>query len=264
MELPHEVVLHILASLPLRDRLQAAQASQWLHDAAMQPSFWPTQPHGTPQTSPSHRSRRNSTAAAVGQLPQDAAATSRVIDTRTEASPDHPADVPGPGPKTPAGGSPTFNDHSSHVHTNHVLPLHPGILGPAGRHSSSGHPHSLLDTSPAACHVQQSVSMANQCDGLQQQQQQAQSGLFPDANGWDAEDKACNSKQGQDSLLGFACEQRGPTILVAVVDPVTGQKGYARQAKAQGLESRWAVFAAAFTKLHLQSSVTWCRHENCG
>ncbi|KAK9867409.1 hypothetical protein WJX84_011135 [Apatococcus fuscideae] len=46
----------------------------------------------------------------------------------------------------------------------------------------------------------------------------------------------------QGSLLGLATdfqnEHQGPTVLVAVVDPVTGQKGYAKQSAAQGLEPR--------------------------
>ncbi len=245
-DLPPEVVMNILASLSLQSRLLAAQASQWLHSAVMQPAFWPTHPGSlqTPASSVSHQ-KGPASEKFLSAAGRPIAALDNTMAHR------QPAD-------TPVGNLGSSNE-GKHRPTSVTARLSTPPPSACPDQTAGGAISDCLgshaDSESRAAGWRGSLNIADgNCESIgdgcnqhltgwqqqqqQQQQQQHASGKFIDARPVHAEDGRDQHKEAQGSLLGFAGEQRGLTVLVAVVDPVTGQKGYAKQASAHGLEPR--------------------------
>ncbi|KAK9836525.1 hypothetical protein WJX74_002244 [Apatococcus lobatus] len=272
-DLPPEVVMQILDRLGLQARLTAAQSSQWLHSAAMQPHFWPirsprTSMSSTADSAQSISSLSPATASAPCQqasLSQQAQLFAKPSDSVNVSS----RQAHGTGNSRSAAGafSASFkldgspeqallagtaepsqlsqmeqrNAEPASCHHSAVSAASPlsssSILGRSfGSVPNSDDAQRRLDTNPARTLQGPRI----ESNGYHQQQQH--NSIEPGIGQADLTGHSQDDWKGQSSLLGCTMDgahgQRGLTVLVAVVDPVTGQKGYAQQTKAQGLEPR--------------------------
>ena len=268
-DLPAEVVMHILTILPLREKLLAAQTSKWLHSAVMQPHFWPT--HTASHSSPlmgqdqvnsrGHETpvtpgiaERLSTAQLSPRRPQHASCSaaspcgsfSRSAVPMLKASPRQASPTSPPGGSHGRSGSDTMGEGTAKAQV------------PSASTSAIA-PSLLSDSKPSRL---PSIVDAQDEDGDVSGRNRSLGASVGTAGSDSAEmaRQTAGDWRCQGSLLGLATdfqnEHQGPTVLVAVVDPVTGQKGYAKQSAAQGLEPRWACTSSLSQSLPKASAVS--------
>ena len=209
-----QLSMTLFAVVMVQARLTAGQTSQGLHAAVMQPHFWPAQSPGI----------------------SEAFSSARSLEAGADASPAAPSAWAGQTIEAPPAAQRLAFQVASDT-----------LMHPSGKSTATASESDRVqfESQSALAGGSTKPSHRHQDDQQQQQQQQQQDRFSNNVGSAGMTGHADSDCKTQGSLLGCTLGgsdgHRGPTVLVAVVDPVTGQQGYAKRDKAHGLEPRSAL-----------------------